>query len=34
MEALDSNERIELEVHLGTCHECQAVLAEYQQVTE
>jgi len=34
MEALDSDERIELEAHLGTCHECQAELAEYQQVTE
>jgi len=34
MGALDSDERIELEAHLGTCHECQAELAEYQQVTE
>ena len=34
MGALDSDERVELEAHLGTCHECQAELAEYQQVTE
>ena len=34
MGALDSAERIGLEAHLGTCHECQAELAEYQQVTE
>jgi len=34
MGALDSDERVELEAHLGTCHECQAELAEYQQVTD
>jgi len=34
MGALESDERIELEAHLGTCHECQAELAEYEQVSE
>ena len=31
---LDSDERIELEAHLGTCQECQAELAEYQRVSD
>jgi anti-sigma-K factor RskA len=34
MGALDSEERIELEAHLGTCQECQADLVEYQQVSD
>jgi len=34
MGALDSDERIELEAHLGTCQECQADLVEYQQVSD
>lgn len=32
MGALDSEERMELEAHLGACQECQADLVAYQQV--
>ncbi len=34
MGALGSGERIALEAHLGDCQECQAALADYEQVAE
>lgn len=34
LDALDSDERYDLEVHLQTCTACQAELASYRQVSE